>query len=87
VIVLQGLENGNIIFPGEVSSSGFINGLLARTMEDLFADPVYGGNRDMVSWEMLGYPGARYDYLDWIERQNETCPKPPVSIYGYTPES
>ena len=85
--VLHGLESGKIIFQGEVSAAEFFKSLLARTMEGFFADPVYGGNRDMVSWKMIGYPGARYDYLNWIERHNETYPNPPVSIYGYTPES
>lgn len=87
VAVMQALESGKIVFTGEVSSTAFFKTLLARTMEGFFADPVYGGNRDMVSWKMLGYPGARYDYLDWIERHNETYPNPPVSIYGYSPES
>ena len=36
-----------------------------------FADPIYGGNRDMVAWKMIGFPGARYDYLDWVDRHNE----------------
>jgi gluconate 2-dehydrogenase gamma chain len=29
--------------------------------EGFFADPIYGGNRDMVAWRMIGYPGARYN--------------------------
>ena len=45
-----------------------------------FADPIYGGNRDMVAWKMIGYPGARYNYLDWIDRHNERFPLPPVSL-------
>ena len=45
-----------------------------------FADPIYGGNRDMVAWKMIGFPGARYNYLDWIDRHNERFPLPPVSI-------
>lgn len=81
------LESGKIVLQGEVSGKDFFKTLLARTMEGFFADPVYGGNRDMVGWKMIGYPGAKYDYLDWIERHNETYPHPPVSIYGYTPES
>jgi hypothetical protein len=40
--------------------------VLGNTMEGFFADPVYGGNRDMVSWKMIGFPGARYDYRDYI---------------------
>jgi gluconate 2-dehydrogenase gamma chain len=47
-----------------------------------FADPLYGGNRDMVGWKMIGYPGARYNYLDWVERHNERFPLPPVSLIG-----
>ena len=34
----------------------------------LLADPIYGGNRDMAAWKMIGFPGARYDYRDWVER-------------------
>jgi len=51
-------------------------------MEGMFADPVYGGNRNMAGWKMIGYPGARYDYRDWVERHNERYPLPPVSIGG-----
>ena len=25
-------------------------------MEGFFADPIYGGNRNMAAWKMLGYP-------------------------------
>jgi hypothetical protein len=36
-----------------------------------FAEPIYGGKRDMVGCRMIGYPGARYNYLDWVIRHNE----------------
>ncbi len=55
-----------------------------------FADPIYGGNRDMVAWKMIGYPGARYNYLDWVNRHNERFPLPPVSMTGraeWTPQA
>ena len=52
------------------------------TREGFFADPIYGGNRDMVGWKMIGFPGARYDYRDWVSRHNERYPYPPVSIQG-----
>jgi gluconate 2-dehydrogenase gamma chain len=51
-------------------------------MEGFFADPIYGGNRDMAGWKLVGFPGARYDYRDWVERHNEAYPLPPVSIMG-----
>lgn len=54
--------------------------LLKNTRQGFFADPVYGGNRDMAAWTWLGFPGARYDYSDWIDRHNEPYPHPPIGI-------
>jgi gluconate 2-dehydrogenase gamma chain len=34
----------------------------------------------MVAWKMIGFPGARYDYRDWVARHNERFPLPPVGI-------
>ena len=79
--VLKGLESGSITLK-DVKSADFFALLLANTQEGFFADPIYGGNRDMASWKLIGFPGARYDYRDWVERHNEPYPLPPVSIMG-----
>jgi gluconate 2-dehydrogenase gamma chain len=79
--VLKGLETGSISLNG-VKGMEFFALLLANTQEGFFADPIYGGNRDMASWKLIGFPGARYDYRDWVERHNESYPLPPVSIMG-----
>jgi gluconate 2-dehydrogenase gamma chain len=79
--ILTGLEKGPIQLKG-ISAKGLFEQILNNTREGFFADPVYGGNRDMVGWKMIGFPGARYDYRDWIERHNERYPLPPVSIVG-----
>lgn len=79
--VLAGLESGSIALK-DVKSAEFFTLLLEGTQEGFFADPVYGGNRDMAGWKLVGFPGARYDYRDWVERHNETYPLPPVSIMG-----
>jgi gluconate 2-dehydrogenase gamma chain len=79
--VLAGLEDGSIALK-EVNGREFFELLLQNTHEGFFADPIYGGNRDMVGWKLVGFPGARYDYRDWIERHNEVYPLPPVSIMG-----
>jgi len=79
--VLGALENGPITFEGS-SATAFFQQVLTNTREGFFADPVYGGNRDMAAWKMIGFPGARYDYRDWIERHNEPYPLPPVGIVG-----
>lgn len=47
---------------GEINAKQFFEMLLASAMEGFFADPIYGGNRDKVSWRMVGYPGLPAAY-------------------------
>jgi gluconate 2-dehydrogenase gamma chain len=58
----------------------FFQLLWQNTKEGFFADPIYGGNRNMVGWKMVGFPGARYDYRDWIDKHNQPYPLPPVGM-------
>ena len=46
----------------EVNGKQFFDMLLQSAMEGFFADPIYGGNRDKVSWRMVGYPGLPATY-------------------------
>lgn len=79
--VITGLENGSIDL-GETKGS-FFTQLLKDTQQGFFADPLYGGNRGMVGWKMIGFPGARYDYRDWVERHNEPYPGAPIGIVDH----
>lgn len=79
--ILQGLESSTVKLEGADGSS-FFEQLLKDTRQGFFADPIYGGNREMCSWKMIGFPGARYDYRDWVGRHNQRYPHPPVSIAG-----
>jgi gluconate 2-dehydrogenase gamma chain len=79
--LLSGLENGSIKLDG-AEAKDFFETLLKDVQTGFFADPVYGGNRDMVGWRMIGFPGAHYNYRDWVKRHNEKFPLPPVSIRG-----
>jgi gluconate 2-dehydrogenase gamma chain len=79
--LISAMEKGSLNLNG-ANARAFFAALLQNTMEGFFADPIYGGNRDMVAWKMIGFPGARYDYRDWVERHNERYPLPPVSIAG-----
>ncbi|MCR6631734.1 MAG: gluconate 2-dehydrogenase subunit 3 family protein [Magnetospirillum sp.] len=63
---LAGVEAGDIglaTLPGRVIMSV----LQSMVVEGYFADPAYGGNRDMAAWRMIGFPGARGAYVDDIE--------------------
>ncbi|NVN86087.1 MAG: gluconate 2-dehydrogenase subunit 3 family protein [Rhodopseudomonas sp.] len=79
--VLGGLETGAIVLK-DVNGAEFFALLLQNTQEGFFADPVYGGNRDMAGWKLVGFPGSRYDYRDWVDQHDKAYPLPPVSIMG-----
>ena len=75
------MESGSLQLHG-VSSKAFFQILWQNTKEGFFADPVYGGNRNMAGWKMIGFPGARADFADWVEQPGAKYPLGPVSILG-----
>ena len=44
------------------TAQAFFNTLRAHTMEGMFADPVYGGNKDFAGWKLVGFPGTQLYY-------------------------
>ena len=57
--VIGALEQGKaseFTFP---TAQVFFNTLRTHTMEGMFADPVYGGNKDFAGWLLVGFPGAQ----------------------------
>jgi gluconate 2-dehydrogenase gamma chain len=80
--VLKALESGEARLAGGPDAEAFFALLLQNTMEGYLADPIYGGNRDMGPWRMIGFPGARYDLRPFVLRHGEPYPLPPVSLMG-----
>ena len=79
--VLTDLENGVLDFEN-VSGRSFFGFLLQNTKEGYLADPIHGGNKDMGSWKMIGFPGARADFADWVDKYGARYPLGPVGIAG-----
>ncbi|MCY0389693.1 gluconate 2-dehydrogenase subunit 3 family protein [Robbsia sp. Bb-Pol-6] len=84
--VLTALEHDKIDFAqfGEpqMKASAFFSFLLQNTKEGYLADPIHGGNRAMGSWKMIGFPGARASYTEWIDQHNVPYPLGPVDLAG-----
>jgi gluconate 2-dehydrogenase gamma chain len=53
---------------------------LESTLEGFFSDPVYGGNRNMLSWRMIGFPGAYASYYDLIDQHGIKIDRAPTSL-------
>jgi gluconate 2-dehydrogenase gamma chain len=81
---LKAMEEGKAEFIG-IGSRSFFNALLTITMEGFFSDPIYGGNRNHVSWNMLGFPGLPATYSSkFDEYLNKRYTAPPQSIADFS---
>ncbi len=79
--ILRAMEDGEIDL-GSTNAAQFFDFMREMTIEGFFCDPVYGGNRDMVGWRMVGFPGARYDYRDFLHHNGASIDMPPVGLMG-----
>lgn len=84
--VLSGLEKGDIKL-ADGAGKAFFDQVHGNVVEGYFADPIYGGNRDMCGWKLVGFPGTRYDYRDVIANPNKPYTQPPVSLLGRRQEA
>lgn len=76
---LKKLESSTEDFGG-VPGKTFFSFLWQMTMEGYFADPTYGGNKNMVSWRMIGFPGAFASYYDLVDKHGIKINRPPMSL-------
>jgi choline dehydrogenase-like flavoprotein len=60
---------------------GFVPLLALHTRQGFYADPIYGGNRNRVGWDVIGFPGpaslaevhtGRYSTLDYFADDRST---------------
>jgi gluconate 2-dehydrogenase gamma chain len=76
---LRSLENESRDLGG-VPSDVFFDVLLQMTIEGFFADPVYGGNKAMVGWKLVSFPGAYANYYEFVDRHGIRFTRPPMSL-------
>jgi gluconate 2-dehydrogenase gamma chain len=76
---LKQLQTGGKDLDG-VPSKVFFDSLLELTIEGYFGDPVYGGNKDMAAWKMIGFPGAYATYYDLVDQHGVQFNRAPMSL-------
>jgi gluconate 2-dehydrogenase gamma chain len=77
--IIAGLQRGEIDL-SPVPSAVFFAALLDVTMEGFFSDPTYGGNKGLVGWKLVGFPGCYDSFTDAIEQWGMPWLHPPLSI-------
>ena len=79
--VLIGLSTAKINFDSGLPVRVFWSALYQTVIEGMFSDPIYGGNRNKVGWQLIGFPGAIAVHRDHVEQyRGKPFPNKPVSI-------
>jgi gluconate 2-dehydrogenase gamma chain len=65
---------------GGVPSNTFFESLLEVTIEGFFSDPIYGGNKGMVGWKLIGFPGAYANFYELVDQHGIAFNRPPMSL-------
>lgn len=81
--VIQALEEGKA---GEFTwptAQAFFNTIRTHTMEGMFADPIYGGNKDFAGWRLVGFPGGQLLFTpEDLESTQAFTREPIVGLQG-----
>jgi gluconate 2-dehydrogenase gamma chain len=66
----------------EMLSTAFFNRARRLTLEGMFGDPYYGGNRNFAGWDLIRYPGPRPAVAAEDQRLNIEIKPYRVSAWG-----
>jgi hypothetical protein len=78
--IVDALEKGDAPdYFKDPTGKQFFDMLQGDTIQGMFADPAYGGNKDMVGWKQIGYPGAQRAYTP-VDMDTEGPVRPPQSL-------
>ena len=68
---LLGMRAGKVDFENGPPARVFFATLYANVMEGMFADPMYGGNRNKAGWKMIGFPGVIAVHYQNVEKYRD----------------
>jgi gluconate 2-dehydrogenase gamma chain len=66
----------------DVPASNFFAMFLNLTLEGVYSDPLYGGNKNMAGWKMRNFPGNQMSYTEYIEKE-EFVKLEPMSLHDH----
>jgi len=61
-------QAGKVTYENGPPPRVFFGVVYQNVMEGMFADPIYGGNRDKAGWKMIGFPGVIAVHAQNIEK-------------------
>ena len=76
--VIAALEQGKDTGFTWPSAQLFFNTVRNHTMEGMFADPIYGGNKDFAGWRLISFPGAQPAFSIEDMKSKEAFTRAPI---------
>src|SRR6202795_39469 len=76
--VITALEQGKASGFTYPTAQAFFNTVRTHTMEGMFADPIYGGNKDFAGWRLVGFPGLQMTFTPADMRSEEVFTRAPI---------
>lgn len=76
--VIAALEHGKAPEFAWPAAQAFFNVVRMHTMEGMFADPIYGGNKDFAGWRLVGFPGAQMQFTEQDMQSKEAFTREPI---------
>jgi gluconate 2-dehydrogenase gamma chain len=68
---LKDLAAGKIMLDGGLPGRTFFIVLYDNVMEGMFADPIYGGNKEKAGWKMIGFPGVAANNAENVKKYSD----------------
>ena len=81
--VIKALEENKATEFTWPTAQAFFNTIRTHTMEGMFADPIYGGNKDFAGWRLVGFPGGQLLFTpEDLESTQAFTREPIVGLQG-----
>jgi gluconate 2-dehydrogenase gamma chain len=76
--IITALEQGKAPAFAWPTAQAFFNTVRTHTMEGMFADPVYGGNKNFAGWRLVGFPGAQPQFTPADMQSSQAFTREPI---------
>ena len=76
--VITALEEGKATGFTWPTAQEFFETIRAHTLEGMFADPIYGGNKSFAGWRLIGFPGLQSTYTPADLKSKEPFTRAPI---------
>jgi hypothetical protein len=76
ILALEQGKASEFVWP---NAKAFFDTLRTHTMEGMFADPIYGGNKNFAGWRLVGFPGAQEIFTEDDMHSSQAFTRVPIT--------